>query len=139
VAGHRILVIDDDKDICSILKTALSKNYEVITAHDGYAGLQKVQGCEPDLVILDVMMPKLNGHQLCDAIKHSRKNKNTIVIFITGHGSKEDETTAFQQGADLYVRKPFDLVEVVNEIDRLLAQVTAGEKTLSYKEILSLE
>lgn len=118
---------------------SLSKGYEVIMAHDGYAGLQKVQGCEPDLVVLDVMMPKLDGHQLCDAIKHSRKMKNTIVIFITGYGSSEDEFTAFQQGADLYIRKPFDIDHVVDEINRLLEPVTPGEKTLSYKEIMSLE
>ncbi len=136
---HRILVIDDDRDICLVLKTALSRNYEVVMAHDGYSGLQKVQGCEPDMVLLDVKMPLLNGHQLCDAIKHSRKTNNTIVIFITGYGSMEDQTTAFQQGADLYVRKPFNLDEVVNEINRLLAPVPFKEKTLSYKDILSLE
>ena len=136
---HRILIIDDDKDICTLMKAALSIEYEVITAYDGYAGLQKVQGCEPDLVILDVMMPKLDGHQLCDAIKHSRKTKNTSVIFITGHGSSEDELTAFQQGADLYIRKPFDIDRVVREIDGLLAPVPPREKTLSYHEILSLE
>ena len=136
---HRILVIDDDKDICTILKTALSLNYEVITAYDGFKGLQKVQGCEPDLVILDIMMPKLNGHQLCDAVKNSRKTKNTRVIFITGFGSSEDEFTAFQQGADLYIRKPFDVSQVVNEVDKILSKITPREKVLSYEEILSLE
>ena len=136
---HRILVIDDNEDVCEVLKTALSDKYEVITAHDGYSGLQKAQGCEPDLVMLDVQMPKLDGHQLCDAVKHSRKTKNTAVVFITGHGSDEDEIAAFQQGADLYFHKPFDLPFLVQEVDKILSKITPCEKTLSYSDIMNME
>lgn len=136
---HRILIIDDDRDICTMLKMALSKEYEVVTAYDGFAGLQKIQGCEPDLVMLDVKMPKVNGHQLCEAIKHSRKTRTIRVIFITGYGSTEDEFAAFKEGADLYIRKPFDIDRIVQEIEGLLAPVPPSEKTLSYHDIQCME
>ena len=135
MSKHRILLIDDDIDICAVLKTALSPNYEIVTANDGYSGLQKIQACEPDMVILDVKMPKLDGHQLCDAIKHSKNNKSIPIVFITGHGSLEDELNAFQQGADLYIYKPFDITELVGGVDKLLSKSTPRVKTLSLMDI----
>ena len=139
MAKHRLLVIDDDPDICNVLKAVFSPQYEVVIAHDGYSGLQRMQAFEPDLIILDIKMPKVDGHQLCDAAKHSKTSKSIPIVFITAHGSEEDEMEAFQQGADLYIRKPFDINDVQNQINRLLYQIVPREKTLSYQDIMNLE
>ncbi|MFB3897427.1 MAG: response regulator [bacterium] len=139
MAKHRILIVDDDKDILQIIKLALRDKYEVVTASDGFTGLQKAQAVEPDMMILDIRMPKVDGHQLIDAIHHSPRLRNIPIAVITAHSDPEDEFLAMQQGVAAYIPKPFEMPELVKKIDEVLAQKAVGPKVLSYEEILSME
>ena len=139
MAKHRILIVDDDKDILQIIKLALRDKYEIVTAWDGFAGLQKAQAVEPDMLILDIRMPKVDGHQLIDAIHHSPKLRNVPVAVITAHADPEDEFYAMQQGVAAYISKPFEMPELVKKIDEVLAHKPVSVKILSYEDILSME
>lgn len=139
MAKHRILIVDDDKDILQIIKLALSDKYEVVTALDGFTGLQKAQAVEPDMLLLDIRMPKVDGHQLIDAIHHSPKLRNVPVVVITSYANPEDEFYAMQQGVAAYIAKPFEMQELVKKIDEVLANKPVSTKILSYEDILSME
>ena len=139
MAKHRILIVDDDKDILQVIKLALRDKYEVVTATDGFTGLQKAQAIEPDLMILDIWMPKIDGHQLIDAINHSPRLRNVPVMVITAHAEPEDEFYAMQQGVVAYIPKPFEIPELFKKIGDSLKNLPVKEKILSYDDILSLE
>lgn len=139
MAKHRILIVDDDKDILQIIKLALSDKYEVVTALDGFSGLQKAQAVEPDMMLLDIRMPKVDGHQLIDAIHHSPKLHNVPVVVITAHADPEDEFYAMQQGVSAYIAKPFEMLELVKKIDEVLVHKPISPKVLSYEDILNME
>ncbi|MCX7919196.1 MAG: response regulator [bacterium] len=139
MAKHRILIVDDDKDILQIIKLTLRDQYEVITATDGFSGLQKAQAVEPDLFILDIRMPKVDGHQLIDAIHHSPKFYNVPIIVITAHADPEDEYYAMQQGVSAYIPKPFEMPDLVKKINEVLQNKPVREKVLTYEEILAME
>ena len=136
---HRILIVDDDKDILQIIKLALRDKYEIVTAADGFTGLQKAQAVEPDMMILDIRMPKVDGHQLIDAIHHSPRLRNVPIAVITAHSEPEDEFYAMQQGVSAYIAKPFEMPELIKKIDEVLAHRPIGPKVLSYEDILSME
>ena len=102
----KILLVDDEKDIVEFLEYNLSKEgFEVITAYDGEEAIEKLK-YNPDLVLLDVMMPKLDGYQVCSKIRKMEKFQNTPVIFLTAKSSEIDEIQGLNLGADDYISKP---------------------------------
>lgn len=132
---HRILFIDDDPDIIDVLKVAFEDDFEVVTARDGLDGLKKVQACEPDMVVLDLRMPVMDGSQLHEALRHSKQNKNVKVVYVTGFGNAQVEMEALMQGADLFVRKPFNVIDLKKQFSDLLQNTVPREKTLSLEDI----
>ena len=118
MANEKILVVDDDKNICELLRLYLVKEgYSVTMAHDGEAALTDFDKLHPDLVLLDVMMPVMDGWEGCRKI---RAKDNTPIIMLTAKGETYDKVLGLELGADDYVVKPFDAKEVVARVKAVL-------------------
>ncbi len=139
MATGKILVADDDKNICELLRLYLEKeSFTVVTAGDGEEALSKFALENPDLILLDVMMPKLDGWQVC---RELRKKSECPIIMITAKGETFDKVLGLELGADDYVVKPFDAKEIVARIKAVLRRTgkTAAEsdvKEVSYDKLV---
>lgn len=121
-----ILVVDDNHDNVEILQTFLeSRGYRVAAAADGKSALAKLEEVHPALVLLDVMMPGMDGWQVCRTIKNHPDFASTRVVMVTAKGGYEDKFEGMRSGADDYVVKPVDLGELAEKVRRNLA---AGER-----------
>ena len=117
-----VLVVEDDKNIAELLQMYLEKEgYAVTVAHDGGAGLSKFRAIKPDLVLLDLMMPVMDGWAVCRAI---RTESQTPVIMLTAKGETDDKVTGLKNGADDYITKPFEMKEVLARIEAVLRRST---------------
>ncbi len=124
MANEKILVVDDDQNICELLRLYLSKEgYAVTIANDGEEALEKYNQVKPNMVLLDVMMPKLDGWETCRRI---RKLGETPVIMLTAKGETFDKVLGLELGADDYIVKPFDSKEVVARIKAVLRRCTGS-------------
>lgn len=121
----KVLVIDDDNNICELLRMYLEKEgYEVRTASDGAEGVEACRKHEPDMVLLDVMMPKKDGWQVCREI---REHSQTPIIMITAKGDTIDKVLGLELGADDYIVKPLDMKEVFARIKAVLRRYIKHE------------
>ena len=112
----KILLVDDETDIVEFLQYNLvQEGFDVITAYDGKEALTKMED-KPDLVILDVMMPKLNGYEVCEKIRESEDYKNTPVIFLTAKSSEIDEIKGLNLGADDFIQKPISPKKLIARV-----------------------
>ena len=117
-----ILVVDDNRDNVEILRAFLeSRGYRVACAEDGKTALAKLEEVQPSLVLLDVMMPGMDGWQVCRTIKQHPDFGNTRVMMVTAKGGFEDKYEGMRSGADDYVVKPVDLQELATKVERNLA------------------
>ena len=113
-----VLIVEDDRNIAELLQMYLEKEgYAVTIAPDGGKGLEKFRAIKPDLVLLDVMMPVMDGWSVCKAI---RAESQTPVIMLTAKGETDDKVTGPKSGADDYVTKPFEMKEVLARIEAVL-------------------
>ena len=118
MSAEKILVVDDDLNICELLRLYLTKDgYNVVVANDGQSAVSMFQEENPALVLLDVMLPKLDGWQVCREI---RKFSETPIIMLTAKGEVFDRVLGLELGADDYVVKPFDTKEIVARIKAVL-------------------
>jgi len=123
MAGKKILVVDDSPTQLKLTTAALQgQEYEIVTAMDGEEAMQKVQSDKPDLVVLDVVMPKMDGFQVCRKMKASPEMQHIPVIILTSKNQKADEFWGKKQGADFYLTKPFDEVILQDAVIKGLAQ-----------------
>ena len=121
MAKNRILIVDDEADLVETLKFRLeTAGYEVNTALDGQEGLKKARSENPDLVILDLMLPKLDGYRVCRMLKFDEKYKGIPIILFSARVQESDIKMGEEQGADAYVTKPFDPKALLAKIDELL-------------------
>jgi len=119
--GKRILVVDDDREIIDTLKVALeAKGYDVIIARDGNQGLAMADREDPDLVILDMMMPKRSGFLVLEKLRRSRPVPIRVIMITANEGSRH-KAYAEMLGVDDYLRKPFAMERLMESVDRLLA------------------
>ena len=128
MSAEKILVVDDDLNICELLRLYLTKDgYNVVVANDGQSAVSMFQEENPALVLLDVMLPKLDGWQVCREI---RKFSETPIIMLTAKGEVFDRVLGLELGADDYVVKPFDTKEIVARIKAVLRRSasSAGEE-----------
>ena len=127
MANEKILVVDDDKNICELLRLYLVKEgFAVTLAYDGNAALTEFDKLHPDMVLLDVMMPGMDGWEVCRKIRE--KNK-TPIIMLTARGETYDKVLGLEMGADDYIVKPFDAKEVTARIKAVLRRCAdAGEE-----------
>ena len=113
-ARKRVLVVDDNVDIVRVIERILTKEgYAVETAHDGEAGLEAARKSQPDLMLLDVMMPKIDGLDVCRALKSNPETSGIMIILVTGRGSLGHLVEGLEAGADDYIPKPFHIPELV--------------------------
>jgi two-component system, OmpR family, response regulator len=122
-AKATILVVDDNLDNVEILRAFLeSRGYAVSEAPDGSSALAKMDEVRPDLVLLDVMMPGIDGWQVCRTIKnHPDHGASTKVVMVTAKGAFEDKFEGLRSGADDYVVKPVDFKDLLEKVERNLA------------------
>lgn len=127
MADTKVLVIDDDINICELLRLYLEKEgFSVISVNDGEAALTAFKAEEPDIVLLDIMLPKLDGWQVCREI---RKFSDTPIIMLSAKGETFDKVLGLELGADDYVTKPFDTKEIVARIKSVLRRTNASSGT----------
>ncbi len=134
VLGKRILIVDDNKSIRAMVADYLkSKNYDVIEASDGIQGLDKGLSSSPNVIILDVVMPGIDGFKLCQLLRE--KGVKAPIIMLTERASIEDKVAGYSSGADDYLAKPFSSLELELRIQALLRRV-AGESQQPEQKIL---
>jgi DNA-binding response OmpR family regulator len=120
-AGKRILLVDDDAEIIESLRLALEANgYEILIARDGNQGLALVERENPDLVILDMMMPKRSGFLVLERLKRRREGQQRIIMITANEGSRH-KAYAEMLGVDDYIRKPFPMDRLIGSVNRLLS------------------
>jgi two-component system alkaline phosphatase synthesis response regulator PhoP len=125
VAKGKILVVDDEIYIVHILDFSLGiEGYEVMTALDGEQALAKVAQERPDLIVLDIMMPKLDGYETCKALKQNPATHDIPVILLSAKGRNVDQKIGFEVGADDYITKPFSPRKLVERINAILGQTS---------------
>ena len=130
MAKGRILVVDDEIYIVHILDFSLGmEGYEVLTALDGEQALEKARAEKPDLIVLDIMMPKLDGYEVCKAIKSDPETRQIPVILLSAKGRNVDQKLGFDVGADDYITKPFSPRKLVERINQLLGQAATEKPT----------
>ena len=133
--ANKILVVDDDLNICELLKLYLENDgYVVFTANDGQEAVEMFQNKTPDLVLLDIMLPKKDGWQVCREI---RKTSSAPIIMLTAKGETFDKVLGLELGADDYVVKPFDAKEVMARVKAVLRRTTGdSESTETEKKVV---
>jgi len=117
MSQHRILIVDDEDDIRAVVRQVLSRNYEVVEAVDGLDALQKLPHAEPDLVVMDVMMPLMDGFRACEAIRRDPKFADLPVLFLSALNTREDMVRGYAAGANLYLPKPFDPLRLLRNVE----------------------
>jgi len=123
MAKGKVLVVDDEIYIVHILDFSLGmEGYEVLTALDGEQALEKAKTEQPDLIVLDIMMPKLDGYETCKMLKADDTTKNIPVILLSAKGRNVDQKVGFEVGADDYITKPFSPSKRVERINSILGQ-----------------
>jgi len=121
----KILIIEDEKDMVTGLKFNLeARDYTVIAAYDGEAGYKKALSEKPDLVILDLMLPKLNGYEVCKILK--KEIPDLPIIMLTAKSQEAEIVTGLELGADDYITKPFSVLELLARIKAVLRRIKSG-------------
>ena len=124
----RILLVDDEPSIVKMVGKRLEvEGFDVLIAMDGQDGLAKAQAEHPDLIILDLMLPKLNGYEVCTMLKQDARYQKMPIILFTAKAQEKDEKLGMECGADAYVRKPFRAQELLERIRALLGASPAQE------------
>ena len=130
---YKILIVDDDENICELLRLYLEKDgFETIVANDGEQAVDYASKYSPDLILLDIMLPKLDGWQVCREI---RKTSETPIIMLTAKGETFDKILGLELGADDYVSKPFDTKEVIARIKAVLRRSHESDKSSQVNEV----
>lgn len=138
---RRILIVDDEPDVRTILRATLAPHYEVVEAQDGLDAAQKLDIVEPDFVILDVMMPLMDGFETCRVIRSQPRWKEIPVLFLTALSSKKDIVTGYEAGANLYLTKPFDPARLLRVVQHFFEEKNLPylRKKYTIEEIQNLE
>lgn len=133
MSKEKILVVDDDVNICELLRLYIERDdYQVVIANDGEQAVELFNREQPDLVLLDIMLPKMDGWQVC---KEIRKTSNRPIIMLTAKGELFDKILGLELGADDYIIKPFEAKEVIARIHAVLRRTSTSEEKEKVKEI----
>lgn len=136
--AKQILIADDEPDILEIIRYNLEKEgYEVITAKDGNEAIEKAKEFYPDLIILDIMMPRKNGVEVCQILRTQPSFQDTLIIFLTAMSDESSQIKGLETGADDYISKPISPKVLVSRVNALFRRVTNKEagKTLQIGNI----
>lgn len=128
---RRILVADDEIYILHILEFSLNlEGYEVISATSGEEALAKAAKERPDLVVLDVLMPQMDGHEVCRRLKTDERTRDIPVIFLSARDSQTDQDLGLRLGAEAYITKPFSPQRLIDTIQNLLDGTQTGKRAV---------
>ena len=142
----KTLIVDDEPDILELVEYNLAKEgYEVHTAENGQEGLKKAKKVRPDLVLLDVMMPQMDGMETCMELRNNDQLEHTVIAFLTARGEDYSQIAGFDAGADDYITKPIKPRVLLSRIKALLRRGSAGPskkqvfqgKTITIDKILN--
>ncbi len=134
----RILLVEDEPDMVLGLKDNFEfEGYEVLTAADGAAGLERARAHKPDLVVLDIMLPKLSGLEVCKALRGEGFDKP--IIMLTARGQEIDKVVGLELGADDYVTKPFSIRELLARVRAILRRSEGGKRRLARYQFADVE
>jgi DNA-binding response OmpR family regulator len=122
--AYRILIVDDDKEIVSMLKERLQmEGYDTAAAYDGEEGLVKIKETDPDVILLDLMLPKLNGYEVLKAIREKFKDKWRPVIILSGKSDLESVKKGYSLEADHYLTKPCSMENILRGIRTMISLI----------------
>ena len=135
----KILLVDDEPDILEIVGYNLSnEGYQILTAENGVQAVKKAKKEKPQLIILDVMMPEMDGIEACEIIRKNPELKDTIITFLTARGEDYSQVAGFDAGADDYITKPIKPKVLVSKVKALLRRFNQETKNTTVKKIGSL-
>jgi DNA-binding response OmpR family regulator len=121
----KILVIDDEAEITDIIATFLTEaGYRVEMENSGMSGLEKAKTFKPDLILLDIMMPFMDGYEVCEELKKNPQTKKTPIVFLTAKDAKSDEGRSFRSGGDMFIKKPFSCERLLEMVKVVLLSVS---------------
>lgn len=121
MGNKKILIVDDEQDIVDSLQFVLeASGFDCFCAYNGEDGLRMAREVLPDLIILDVMMPKINGYKICRLLKYDNKYKNIPILMVTARSQEEDKLIGEETGVDEYITKPFELDDIVKKVEGYL-------------------
>lgn len=119
----RVLVVDDEPDLVRILEFGLkAAGYAVETASDGQEGLKKAREQKPDIILLDLMLPKLDGYKVCRLLKFDERYKHIPIMILSARTQEGDQTLAHEMGANRFLTKPYEFAEILDHIQALLQE-----------------
>jgi DNA-binding response OmpR family regulator len=121
----RILVVDDEREITEIVDAFLTTaGYEVAVENTAQGGIQRAKEFKPHLILLDIMMPGMDGYEVCNRLKQESSTASIPVVFLTGRDAQDDQGRSFQSGCDLFVKKPFSCERLLDIVKIVLLSVT---------------
>ncbi|MBU0944632.1 MAG: response regulator [Proteobacteria bacterium] len=139
-AKPKILIIDDNLDTVELLRKRFrAEGYDTDEAYDGMVGLEKIRSYDPDLILLDVMMPKMDGYEVCEIVNNDEAIKHIPKIMLTAKTKVPDKVRGLDIGADDYITKPFDFKEVVARVRSLLAKKLENSEIAEQEKFSALD
>ena len=129
----KILIVDDEKDILEFLSYNLKKEgFSIYTASDGLEGLEKTKKIKPDLIIVDLMMPKMNGIEMCENIRNDKKLGNVIILFLTARSEDYTQIAALDSGADDFLKKPIKPKLLISKVKSIMRRFSLNKNLKNY-------
>ncbi len=117
----RILVVDDEVDLVQTIQFSLElEGYKVLVAHNGEDGLNQARREKPDLILLDIMLPKLDGFKVCRLLKFDEQYKHIPILMLTAKTQEKDKSLGAETGAEEYITKPFDMQDLIEKVKKYL-------------------
>lgn len=129
----KILIVDDEKDILEFLSYNLKKEgFSIYTASDGLEGLEKTKKIKPDLIIVDLMMPKMNGIEMCENIRNDKKLSSIIILFLTARSEDYTQIAALDSGADDFLKKPIKPKLLISKVKSIMRRFSLNKNLKNY-------
>lgn len=123
MSQKRILVVDDELDLVETVRFALElEGYEVLVAHNGEEALNLARKESPDLILLDLMLPKLDGYKVCRLLKFDERYKHIPILMLTAKTQEKDKAMGFETGANEFITKPFDMDDLMKKVKGYLSK-----------------
>ncbi len=122
MSKKKVMIVDDEAHIVELVRVCLEdSNYDIIEAYDGQEAVNKAQEDHPDLILLDIMLPNMDGYEVCKILKDSDETKEIPIVMLTAKGQEVDKVKGFQAGADAYMTKPFSPLRLLTELEEKLS------------------
>jgi len=139
MSNEKILIVDDEKEMCLLVKSFLdNEQFQTYTAYDATSALELLESVEPDLILLDIMLPEEDGISILKKLRSKSDTKDLPVIMLTAKGTEYDKVVGLDTGADDYVAKPFGTMELISRIKALLRRADRRAYGIPQRRSLSL-